>query len=201
MPAGGLICCTRRTGSAADGHNWPALPAEHPRMGYWGCQWARKGARCGGGAAVDRFARWLCDFDHWLITDGCEGRGASAFENKRLPAGAEDLPPKPEIMPADQLLKLKKELTAARERQATPANAKGGAAPAKPPRLSSRPIRRFGSEGAALRCRAQSKATNRRDSPSPACLDRPARVAKCRSPPGAGYVAGLRRGRSTPRVA
>jgi hypothetical protein len=133
MPAGGLICCTRRTGSAADGHNWPALPAEHPRMGYCGCQWARKGARCGGGAAVDRFARWLCDFDHWLITDGCEGRGASAFENKRLPAGAEDLPPKPEIMPADQLLKLKKELTAARERQATSANAKGGAAPAKPP--------------------------------------------------------------------
>jgi hypothetical protein len=45
----------------------------------------------------------------------------------------EDLPPKPEIMPADQLLKLKKELTAARERQVASAKAKGGAAPAKPP--------------------------------------------------------------------
>jgi hypothetical protein len=102
-------------------------------MGIVGVNGHVKAARCGGGAAVDRFARWLCDFDHWLITDGCEGRGASAFENKRLPAGAEDLPPKPEIMPADQLLKLKKELTAARERQVASAKAKGGAAPAKPP--------------------------------------------------------------------
>ena len=44
----------------------------------------------------------------------------------------EDLPPKREIMAADEQLKLKKELSAARDRQAASVKAQGGAAPAKP---------------------------------------------------------------------
>ena len=44
----------------------------------------------------------------------------------------EDLPPQREIMTADEQSKFKKELTAARDRQAASVKAQGGAAPAKP---------------------------------------------------------------------
>ena len=57
--------------------------------------------------------KWrLCDFDRWLMAEAPAPRKPSGY----LPI--EDLPPKREIMPADEQLKLKNELIAARDRQA-----------------------------------------------------------------------------------
>jgi hypothetical protein len=61
-----------------------------------------------------------------------DARAETLTQQKYLPV--EDLPPKREkpALTVDEQAKLKKELTAARERQETSAKAQGSAAPAKP---------------------------------------------------------------------
>jgi hypothetical protein len=119
---------TALTGCAAqrlDGHNWPAMLVEHACMGI------------GQVTAIAVRAVLLLS----LSLGGCANSSSSLMDaraeapspqQKYLPV--EDLPPKREkpAMTADEQAKLKKELTAARDRQAASAKAQGGAAPAKP---------------------------------------------------------------------
>ena len=62
---------------------------------------------------------------------GARAEAPAPSQTSSYPA-VEDLPPKREIMAADEQLKLKKELSAARDRQAASVKAQGGAAPPKP---------------------------------------------------------------------
>jgi hypothetical protein len=91
--------------------------------GYYVCQCAGNGARVESGAVVDRLAWRLRNFNRWLIMDA-RAEAPAPSKTSSYPA-VEDLPPKREIMAADEQLKLKKELSAARDRQAASVKAQG----------------------------------------------------------------------------
>jgi hypothetical protein len=104
-------------GSTADGHNWPAMSIEHACMAI---------------ARVDRQVTALAARAVLLLTLSLGGCASSTVGSSLMDARAEvaappkassypaveDLPPSRDAMTLDQQSKLKKELTAARDRQA-----------------------------------------------------------------------------------
>jgi hypothetical protein len=108
-------------GSAADGHNWPAMLAKHACMII---------------AYVNRKVTSLAARAVLLLVVLLSSCATSTAGSSPMDASAslpvEDLPPNREMMTADQQSKLKKELLDARDRQAASVKAGGGAAHAKP---------------------------------------------------------------------
>ena len=88
----------------------------------------------GGSVAVRPLAWRVRNFNCWHITDGRRAEAPALPKTTGYPA-VEDVPPRPQkpAMTADELSKLKKELTAARDHQAPKGQAGAGVGqPIKP---------------------------------------------------------------------
>jgi hypothetical protein len=119
----------------ADGHNWPAMLVERPSMDIAYVSNERK---------ISAFAAAALLLSSLSLGGCATSTAGSSLMDARGEAPAhpkttgylavEDVPPRPEkpAMTADEQLKLKKELSATRDRQASDGKAKGGAARAKP---------------------------------------------------------------------